>query len=58
MKVHHQETRIRVDTIGAVKIRVLTQEAMQELESTLACKQPNVDSGATAIGSAGRAPDG
>ena len=30
---------------------------MQELESTLACKQPNVDSGATAIGSAGRAPD-
>jgi hypothetical protein len=28
------------------------------LESTLACKQPSMDSGATAIGSAARAPDG
>ena len=29
----------------------------QELESTLPCKQPNVDSGATAIGSTARPPD-
>ena len=30
---------------------------IQGLESTLACKQPSIDSGATAIGSAARAPD-
>ena len=49
--------RAKFATIGAVKIRVLTQKATQGLDPMLACQQPNIGSGATAIGSAGRAPD-
>ena len=40
-----------------IKDRVLTQEATQVLDPMLACKQPNIGSGATAIGSTARAPD-
>ena len=50
-RYHHHESA------SYNQVRVLTQEATQGLDPMLACKQPNIGSGATAIGSTARAPD-
>ena len=40
-----------------LKLKFLLAEAIQSLDPMLACKQPIIGSGATAIGSTARAPD-